>query len=111
MEVAVPAGRRARTVIRSLVSVADADDRPRRQTLGFGIFGQALAVRRQIVEDPMHPNALWRLRVGSVGIVDDQRQALGALRSAGECERRRCVLALASISRRNLAALLEGRGR
>jgi hypothetical protein len=59
----------------------------------------------------MRPNAFRRFRVRRIGIVEDEREALGAIRHIAEVKRRRDISALASIFRRDLVARLEsGRG-
>jgi len=52
------------------------------------ILGQTLAVGGQIVDEPMRPDALGRLRVRRVGIVNEKGETLGALRHAAEGKRR-----------------------
>src|SRR5262249_58923943 len=75
------------------------------------VLGKISGVSREIVDDPMYPDALRRLRIRCVGVVEDKREALSALRRTPERKRRRSIAAFAGVFRWNLAAGLEGRRR
>src|SRR5262245_15448473 len=104
MEVAVPAGGRTWTVIRSLSRIVNADDASLGQTARACILGKLCSVRRKIVDHPMDPNALRRLGVRRIGIVNDQRKALGALGRAVERKRWRGIFTFAGVFGGNLPA-------
>ena len=46
--------------------------------------GSAFAARRDVVQHPVHPGHLRCARIGRVGIIDDQREALGASAGASD---------------------------
>ena len=49
-------------------------------------FGQPIAVAREVVQDPVHPDHSWGRRVRRVRVIDDQCQALSITRDAGSIE-------------------------
>jgi ATP-dependent exoDNAse (exonuclease V) beta subunit len=71
--------------------------RSRRQRARLDRLGQSHRAGRNVVEHPMHPRALRRRRVGRVGVVDDQREALRPGGRSDPRERRRQILALARV--------------
>src|SRR4029079_17729877 len=99
---------RTRTVKGVLLAVVRAGHGAVRQALAARILSQALRLGRQIEHHPMHPDALRRLWVGCVGVIDDEREALGAGGYTLDRKRRRAIVALAGKARGNLAARLEG---
>jgi hypothetical protein len=73
------------------------------------VFGQALSLGGYVVEDPMHPHPLGCFRIRRIGIIDNQDKAFRALRHSIPRERRRDIIAFASVLRGNLTVLFEGR--
>src|ERR1017187_3161723 len=63
-------------------------------------LGQLPLCSRQVIKQPMHKCA-----AGSIRVCDDQRQALGCRRRRAPRERKRSVLAIASIFSRDFASL------
>ena len=101
VEITVPPDRRKRTAIAGAFPVIQPLARSRRQR--FHALRQARRGRRDIIKHPMHPNHLWRGRVGSVGIIDDKGKAFCSGRNARPCKWRRQVFAFTGIPAWNFA--------
>ena len=70
---------------------------------------QAVDARRQVVEHPVDPGHLRRLRVWRVGVVDDQGQALGASGWRRPGQWRRDIVSFTRVLGGDLAACGKGR--
>ena len=71
------------------------------------VLGQALGIGRHVVDDPMYPNNLGCLRIGRVGIIDNQDETFSSVGDTLPRERRRDIFTLASVLRGNVTIRLE----
>ena len=101
VKVAVPANRRTGAAICRFFPVVQANPRSPRQLRFTDPAAQTGRLRRDVVENPMHPCHFRCGRVGCVRIVDNQRKALCTRRRARPRQCRRTVGAVAGVLRRN----------
>ena len=99
---------RTGTVVASTLPVVEAFTPARRELTAFGQRGGG---RRKVVNDPVDPGGLGRLRIGRIRIVDDEREAPGRLGRALPGEGWRPIGALTGVGARDLGVAGEsGRG-
>src|SRR5216110_1796698 len=109
-EVSMPADGRTGTTVARLLPVVQALQRSLWQRRLGDSLRQSIGAGRQVVEHPMDVVHARGGRIGGIGIVHHQGQALRALGNAGELERGGYVVPLAGMEAGDLAALRE-RGR
>ena len=97
VEIAVPADRRARTAVAHALPVIESLHRLRRQAAPGCVFGESAGLGGNVVDHPVHPRRLRCARIGCVRIIDDQREAPGALRRSGPAKRRRYIRTFAGV--------------
>ena len=102
--------RRARSTVAGAVPVVEACPRARGQGRGRNRFRQSRRIRWNVIEHPVDPGHLRRCRVRRIGIIDDQRQALGAFRHPRPRQRGRDIIAVARILLWDFAVVSECRG-
>ena len=69
---------------------------------GTDRFGQARGAGRDVVEHPVHPDALGGFGIGHIGVVHDEREATGPGRDSRPDQRRRAIGPVASVFPRDL---------
>src|SRR5215207_8166517 len=97
MEVAVPADGWAGAAVPGAFPIVHALARSGGEVLHRDGFWERSHRRGDVVQHPVHPNRLWRLGVGCVGIVNDEREALRARWSLAPLEGRGEILAVAGV--------------
>src|SRR5438105_14159296 len=97
------AGWRAGSAVPGLPKIVDALASPARQIVCWRhTFGKLSRARRQVIHDPVDPGS-----TGSVRVVHDQGEALGAGGRPPPVERRRGISSLAGALPRNIARALQ----
>src|SRR6516162_7574074 len=107
MEVTVPTNGRTGTAIFRFFEIIEPKHGAPRQSCLACVLGQALAIGRHVVDDPMDPNHFGCFRIGSVGIIDNKDETLSALGYTLPRKRWRDIFALARILGGNMLILLE----
>jgi ABC-2 family transporter len=109
VEVAMAADGGAWTAVAGVLKIVLALARPGRKFSRLA-FTERVRVGGQIIDDPVDPGHLRRIRIRRVGVVDDQHETLGRRGFAAPYEWRRHVVAFTRVLARDLSVRFE-RGR